>query len=138
MTRINKWMSSGDIPPEVIPPSSSDTGLHSFTKLAIAYIGILLGLTVISVILGAVVTFDNRSNPNSLTRADNYLVAYYVLLIPLMLVTIEILRRGKKLGAYLAYASMAIHYTIYYPTILFLITSPIVGILLWRSFRYLR
>jgi hypothetical protein len=55
-----------------------------------------------------------------------------------MLVTIEFLRRGRKLGAYLAYASMAIHYVIYFPTILFLVTSPIVGILLWRSFRYLR
>jgi hypothetical protein len=125
------------MPPEVIPPSASDTGLHSFTKLAIAYIGILLGLTVISVILGAVVAFDSRSNVIYLARGDNYLVAYYVVLIPLMLATIELLRRGKKLGAYLAYASMAVHYSIYFPTILFLITSPIVGILLWRSFRYL-
>ncbi|HEV8406017.1 MAG TPA: hypothetical protein VGQ13_08955 [Nitrososphaera sp.] len=131
-------MSSGDIPPEVIPPSSSDTGLHSFTKLAIAYIGILLGLTIISVTLGAVVTLDNRSNPISLTRDNNYLVAYYVVLIPMMLAAVELLRKGKKLGAYLAFASMAVHYSIYFPTILFLITSPIVGILLWRSFRYLR
>lgn len=137
MGSINNWMSSGGIPPEVMPPSSSDTGLHSFTKLAIAYIGILLGIAVISVILGAVVTFDNGSNPTSLTRDENYLVAYYLVLIPLMLATIELLRRGKKLGAYLAYASMAIHYSIYFPTILFLITSPIVGILLWRSFRHL-
>jgi hypothetical protein len=97
-----------------------------------------LGLTIISVTLGAVVTFDNRSNPISLTRDNNYLVAYYVVLIPMMLAAVDLLRRGKKLGAYLAFASMAVHYSIYFPTILFLITSPIVGILLWRSFRYLR
>jgi hypothetical protein len=88
--------------------------------------------------LGAVVTLDNRSNPISLTRDNNYLVAYYVVLIPMMLAAVELLRKGKKLGAYLAFASMAVHYSIYFPTILFLITSPIVGILLWRSFRYLR
>lgn len=128
-------MSSGDIPPEVMPPSSGDAGLHSFTKLAIAYIGILLGLAVVSVILGVVVTVDNPSNPTSL--AEGNLVAYYAVLIPLMLATIELLRRGKKIGAYLAYASMAVHYTIYFPTVLFLITSSIVGVLLWRSFRHL-
>jgi hypothetical protein len=130
-------MSSDKIPPEIMPPSSEDTGLHSFIKLAIAYIGIILGLTVISVILGAVVTFDNRINSNSLTGTGNYLIAYYSVLIPLMLVTIDQLRRGKKLGAYLAFVSMAIHYTIYFPNVLFLVTSTVVGILLWRSFRYL-
>lgn len=46
-------MAAGDIPQEVLPASSDDTGLHSFTKLAIAYIGILLGLTIISVIFEA-------------------------------------------------------------------------------------
>jgi hypothetical protein len=66
------------------------------------------------------------------------LTVYYVILIPLMLITLDQLRRGKKLGAYLAYASMIIHYTIYHPTILFVVTSGIVGILLWRSFRYLK
>ena len=137
MASINSWMSSGDIPPEVMPPSSSDTGLHSFTKLAIAYIGILLGLLVISVLLGAVIIFDNRfSRP--VQTGSNFLVAYYAVLIPLMLLTIDQLRRGKKLGAYLAYASMAIHYSIYFPTIFFLCTSAVVGILLWRSFRHLR
>jgi hypothetical protein len=44
---------------------------------------------------------------------------------------------AAELGAYLAYASMAIHLSIYLSTILFPITSSIVGILLWRSFRYL-
>jgi len=137
MASINRWMSSGDIPPEVMPPSSSDTELHSFTKLAIAYIGILLGLLVISVLLGAVVIFDNRiSRP--IQTGSNFLIAYYAILIPLMLLTIDQLRRGKKLGAYLAYASMAIHYSIYFPTIFFLCTSAVVGILLWRSFRHLR
>lgn len=131
-------MASSDVPPEVIPRNSDDVGIHSFAKMAIAYIGILLGFTIISVILGAVVTFDNRASPISLTGRSDYLIAYYVVLIPLMLATIELLRRGRKLGAYLAYASMAIHYSIYFPTVLFLITSPIVGILLWRSFRYLR
>lgn len=138
MSSNDTWMSSGEIPPELIPPSSGDIGLHSFTKLAIAYIGILLGLTVISFLLGAVITFDNRSSPTNLTGYDNYLGTYYVVLIPLMLVTIDQLRRGKKLEAYLAYASMAVHYSIYFPTILFLCTSGVVGILLWRSFRHLR
>lgn len=119
MASINSLMSSGDIPPEVMPPSSSDTGLHSFTKLAIAYIGILLGLLVISVLLGAVIIFDNRFSRPILT-GSNFLIAYYSVLIPLMLLTIDQLRRGKKLGAYLAYASMAIHYSIYFPTIFFL------------------
>lgn len=137
MASINNRMSSGDIPPEVMPPNSSDTGLHSFTKLAIAYIGILLGLLVISVLLGAVIIFDNRFSRPILT-GSNFLIAYYAVLIPLMLLTINQLRRGKKLGAYLAYASMAIHYSIYFPTIFFLCTSTVVGILLWRSFRHLR
>jgi hypothetical protein len=130
-------LSSGDLPPEVLSPQSDDTGLHSFTKLAIAYIGILLGLTVISVMLGGVIMFSNRS-PQSPILFWNYLTVYYVILIPLMLITLDQLRRGKKLGAYLAYASMIIHYTIYHPTILFVVTSGIVGILLWRSFRYLK
>lgn len=130
-------MSYGDIPPELRPPSSSDTGLHSFTKLAIVYIGIILGITIISIIYGVVITVDNPANPNSLAGNGNYLILYYVVLIPLMLATIELLRRGKKLGAYLAYTSMAIHYTIYFPTILFLVTSAVVSLLLWRSFRYL-
>jgi len=120
-----------------MPPSSSDSGLHSFTKLAIAYIGIILGITIISIIYGVVITVDNPTNPNSLAGYGNYLILYYVVLIPLMLLTMEMLRRGKKLGAYLAFASMAIHYTIYFPTILFLVTSAVVGILLWRSMRYL-
>ncbi|MCI0560913.1 MAG: hypothetical protein MN733_20705 [Nitrososphaera sp.] len=130
-------MAADDVPPEVIPASSRETGLHSFTKLAIAYVGILLGLTVISVLLGAVITFDNGTTPSLQIGYGNYLIAYYVVLIPLMLITIDQLRRGKKLGAYLAYASMAIHYSIYFPTVLFLVTSPVVGILLWRSFRTL-
>ena len=137
MASTNKWMSSGETPPEVVPPSSGDTGLHSFTKLAIAYIGIILGLTVISVIYGAVIIFDNQTSATSLAGYENLLIAYYVVLIPLMLLAIDQLRRGKKLGAYLAFASMAIHYTIYFPTVLFLVTSIVVGILLWRSFRHL-
>jgi hypothetical protein len=51
-------MASGDVPPELMPRVFDDSGLHSFTKLTIAYIGILLGLTVISVILGTVVAID--------------------------------------------------------------------------------
>ncbi|HEY8140703.1 MAG TPA: hypothetical protein VIE86_06440, partial [Nitrososphaera sp.] len=94
-------MDSGDVPPEVIPRNSDDVGLHPFTKMAIAYIGILLGLTIISVNLGAVVIFDSGASPTSLTGRGDYLIVYYVILIPLMLATIELLRRGKKLGAYL-------------------------------------
>lgn len=137
MASTNYRLSYGDIPPEVMPPSSSDSGLHSFTKLAIAYIGIILGIPIISIIYGVVITVDNPTNPNSLAGYGNYLILYYVVLIPLMLLTMEMLRRGKKLGAYLAFASMATHYTIYLPTILFLVTSAVVGILLWRSMRYL-
>src|ERR1700752_4204976 len=118
MASRNYRLPYGDIPPELRPPSSSDSGLHSFTKLAIAYIGIILGITIISVIYGVVITADNPANHNSLVRNGTYLNLYYVVLIPLMLLTIEMLRRGRKLGAYLAFASMAIHYTIYFPTIL--------------------
>jgi hypothetical protein len=135
--KILHVLSADDESPEVISPNTDDTGLHSFTKLAIAYIGILLGLTVISVILGGVIMFSNRA-PLPSNPFGSYLTVYYAVLIPLMLATIEFLRRGKKLGAYLAYASMAIHYSIYYPTILFAVTSGVVGILLWRSIRYLK
>lgn len=38
MTGINNLISSGNIPPEVMmPPSSSDTGLHSFTGTRYTY-----------------------------------------------------------------------------------------------------
>jgi len=130
-------MSSGEIPPEVMPPASGDTGLHSFTKLAIAYIGILLGLTVISVLFAITIIRDGMSS----LAYSSYLAVYYVVLIPLMLVAIDQLRKGKKLGAYLTYASMAIHHSIYFPNGLYLAfllsMSGIVGILLFRSFRYL-
>nr|AFK24966.1 hypothetical protein Josef01_19c08_23 [uncultured archaeon] len=129
-------MSSSGIPPEVVPPASGDTGLHSFTKLAIAYIGILLGLTVISVIFAVTIIRDGASPPAS------YLVFYYAVLIPLMLIAIDQLRKGKKLGAYLAYASMAVHHSIYFPNVFYLALllgmSGIVGTFLLRSFRYLR
>lgn len=129
-------MSSGEIPSEVMPPASGYTGLHPFTKLAIAYIGILLGLTVISVLFAVTIIRDGASPPAS------YLAVYYVVLIPLMLIAIDQLRKGKKLGAYLAYASMAVHHSIYFPDGLYLTLllgiSGIVGILLLRSFRHLR
>jgi hypothetical protein len=88
--------------------------------------------------LGTVIAFDKGITLSLQSGYGNYLIAYHAILIPLMLFTIDQLRRGKKLGGYLAYASMAIHYVIYFPTLLFLITSAIVGILLWRSFRRLR
>jgi hypothetical protein len=127
--------SSGGTPPEVMPQASGDTGLHSFTKLAIAYIGILLGLTVISVLFAVTIIKDGASSPAS------YLVVYYIVLVPLMLIAIDQLRKGKKLGAYLAYTSMAIHHSLYFSDGLYLAfllsMSGIVSILLLRSFRYL-
>ena len=123
------------MPPEVMPHTSDDTGLHSFTKLAIAYIGILLGLAVISILFAVTIIKDGASSPAS------YLVVYYVVLIPLMLIAIDQLRKGKKLGAYLAYAGMAIHHSIYFSDGLYLALllcmSGLVGTLLLRSFKHL-
>jgi hypothetical protein len=132
-------MSSGDIPPEVRPLSSGDTGLHSFVKLAIAYIGIL-GLTLISVLFVVTIIGDGKA-VSSLSGYSDYLAIYYVVLIPLMLIAIDQLRKGKKLGAYLAYASMAIHHSLYFSDTLYLVfllsMSVVVGILLLRSFKHL-
>lgn len=141
MTSINDWMSSGDIPPEVRPLSSGDTGLHSFTKLAIAYIGILLGLTLISVIFVVTIIGDGKMI-SSLSRGySDYLAVYYVVLIPIMFIAIDQLRKRKKLGAYLAYASMAIHHSLYFSDALYLVfllsMSVVVGILLLSSFKHL-
>lgn len=133
-------MSSGDMPPEVRPLSSGDAGLHSFTKLAIAYISILLGLTLISVLFVVTIIGDDKA-VSSLSGYSDYLAIYYVVLIPLMLIAIDQLRKGKKLGAYLAYASMAIHHSLYFSDARYLVfllsMSMVVGILLLRSFKHL-
>ena len=141
MAGIYNWMSSGDMPPEVRPLSSGDAGLHSFAKLAIAYIGILLGLTLISVLFVVTIIGDGKAVSSLSAGYSDYLAVYYAVLIPLMLIAIDQLRKGKKLGAYLAYASIAIHHSLYFSNALYLVfllsMSVVVGILLLRSFKHL-
>jgi hypothetical protein len=95
---------------------------------------------LISVLFVVTIIGDGKA-VSSLSGYSDYLAIYYVVLIPLMLIAIDQLRKGKKLGAYLAYASMAIHHSLYFSDTLYLVfllsMSVVVGILLLRSFKHL-
>lgn len=131
-------------------PSISDTSeLHSFVKLAIAYLGIMAGLAVLG--LGFYVSAARvESAGDAPIVSDRYyaVIAFYVVLIAITLAGLGRLVRRRRDGAYLAFAALAISmlapspnqvlqapYTIVW---WFAIPNVVVGILLLKSLKTLK
>jgi hypothetical protein len=131
-------MSSRDLPTETNGRNSEHRELHSFTKLAITYLAIGLGLLIL--FLGAGIT----TIPFALGLPQFANLGYVLVfgLAILMIVSIVYLRRGKKIGAYLFFASLTIYHLQYIPYteyLLFsLIPSGVVSGLLLASYKHLK
>jgi len=127
------------------PAVTSDSQeLHSFVKLAIAYVGIMAGFATIGLTFYIIATNDD-SMPTNQYYAD---VASFAGLIFLSLTGLALLVERKRLGAYFVFAALVI--SILAPSILvtsqaaydvvwwFAIPNAIVGILLTKSLKTLR
>jgi hypothetical protein len=123
---------------------SDSAELHSFVKLAIAYLGIMAGLAVLG--LGFYVAAARVESAGDLpVSADRYyaVIAFYVLLIAVSLAGLARMARRKRDGAYLAFAALVIslfaaspNQVIQSPYIIIwwlAIPNAVVGILLLKS-----
>lgn len=122
--------------------------LHSFVKLAIAYLGIIAGLAVLG--LGFYVAAARVESVGDLAvQPERYytVVTFYVVLVAISLAGLARLVRRKRDGAYLAFAALAISMLAPAPNqvnqapyaIVWWLAIPnaVVGILLFRSLKTL-
>lgn len=88
---------------------SDTTELHSFVKLAIAYMGIMAGLAVLGLAFYAIASTGEAPGSVPVPQAEYYLtISYYVMLVGASLGALALLAKGVRTGAYLAFASLAI------------------------------
>lgn len=123
---------------------SDSAELHSFVKLAIAYLGIMAGFAVLG--LAFYIAAARVESAGDLpVPPDRYfaVVGFYALLVGISLAGLARLVRRKRDGAYLAFSALAISILAAGPnqliqspyTIIWWLAIPnaVVGILLWRS-----
>lgn len=129
--------------------ATSDTPeLHSFVKLAIAYLGIMAGFVVIG--LGFyLIAAGGEATGSALEPANIYYtnIGSYVLLFILSLAGLALLVKRKRVGAYVAFSALVL--SIFAPSLLltgqsaygviwwFAIPNAVVGILLVKSLKTL-
>lgn len=130
-------------------PATSDTPeLHSFVKLAIAYLGIMAGFAILGLTF-YVVAARGEASGGALEPASVYYanVSSYIILFVLSLLAPGLLIKRKLAGAYVAFAALVL--SIFAPSLLltgqsaygviwwFAIPNSVVGILLLKSIKTL-
>jgi hypothetical protein len=125
--------------------SNTSTELHPFVKLTIAYAGIMAGFAVLG--LAFYVTASTAGSVGAPRVMQFPAVSYYVALAGMSVVALWLLKNGRRAGAYVAFAALAISvfapisgpaydsFTIVY---WFAIPNAAVGVLLLKAFRTLR
>jgi hypothetical protein len=131
-------VASEDVPSEIARPPTEDRELHSYTKLAIAYTGIGLGLYILFFSAGAM----NILSSFGLSSAYTLWVPVAVGMVALMIATIYFLKKGRRLGAYLFLAGVTLYHATFIPypdfLLMTLIPTGVVTALLLVSFKHLR
>jgi hypothetical protein len=123
---------------------TQDDGLHSFVKLAIAYIGIMIGFAVLGTLFYVIAAQGEAPGSAPVALADYYsAIGYFATLITVCALALRGLVKAKKTGAYFAFAALAISLLaphmygglgiVYW----FAIPNAVVGILLARSWKSL-
>lgn len=128
--------------------TSDKPELHSFVKLAIAYVGIMAGMASIGLTF-YIIAATGEATGSGLVPAGQYYadLVSYALLIFFCLAGLALLVERRRLGAYLVFAALVL--SILAPSILisgqaaynvvwwFAIPNAIVGILLLKSMKTL-
>jgi hypothetical protein len=124
-------------------PATESEELHSFVKLAIAYLGIMAGFSVLGLWFYIAAGLDG---PIAIILR-NEVVTFYLLLFVLSIAALGRLSRRKRDGAYLTFASLAL--SLFAPSPSEIIRAPytmnwwlaipntVVGILLLKVLRTL-
>ncbi len=128
----------------------SDTAeLHSFVKAAIAYMGIMAGLAVLGLTFYTIAA-RGEAVGSSIVPPEMYYtgIAYYVMLASASVFAVWLLKNGRRVGAYLVFAILAVSvfapvrssalensFTIIY---WFAIPNAAVGALLLKAIKTLR
>jgi hypothetical protein len=126
----------------------SDTAeLHPFVKAGIAYMGIMAGFAVLGLTFYVIVARGEAAG-SSLIPPEAYYptIAYYAALAGVSVLAVWLLKNGRRIGAYLAFAILAISvlapvqsssggFTIIY---WFAIPNAAVGLLLLKAIKTLR
>lgn len=122
--------------------------LHSFVKLAIAYLGIMAGFAILGLIF-YVVAARGEATGGALEPASVYYanVGNYIILFVLSLLALGLLVKRKRAGAYVAFATFVL--SVFAPSLLltsqsaygviwwFAIPNTVVGILLLKAMKTL-
>lgn len=128
--------------------TSDKPELHSFVKLAIAYLGIMAGFAILGLIF-YVAAARSESIGDALEPVGVYYanVSNYVILFALSLLALGLLVKRKRAGAYVAFAAFVL--SIFAPSLFltaqsafgviwwFAIPNTVVGILLLKSMKTL-
>ena len=128
----------------------SDTAeLHPFVKAGIAYMGIMAGFAVLGLTF-YVIAARGEAVGSSLVPPETYYtsIAYYIMLASASVFAVWLLKNGRRVGAYLAFAILSISvlapvrspaldnlFTIVY---WFAIPNAAVGLLLLKAYKTLR
>lgn len=120
---------------------SDTTELHPFVKASIAYMGIMAGFAVLGLTF-YVVAARGEAVGSSIVPPEMYYtsVAYYVMLAGASVFAVWLLKSGRRVGAYLAFAILGISLlegsgfaVVYW----FAIPNAAVGILLLKAYKTL-
>lgn len=128
----------------------SDTAeLHSFVKASIAYMGIMAGFAVLGLVFYVIAAMGEAAESALIPPMMYYAaMSYYVALAGASVMTVWLLKNGRRVGAYIAFALLAVSllapvdsqafngmFTVIY---WFAIPNAVVGALLLKAFRTLR
>ena len=127
----------------------SDTaGLHPFVKAGIAYMGIMAGFAVLGLTFYVIAASVEAPGPLPPPPMMYYAaVSYYVAVVAMSVATVWLLKNGRRTGAYVAFATLAVSllapsnglafggFTIIY---WFAIPNAAVGLLLLKAYKTLR
>jgi hypothetical protein len=125
----------------------ADGELHSFVKLAIAYLGIMAGLAVLGVVFFTISSQgEAQGSVRPSAEAYNYTMGLYALMIGLSLGGLAALANHLRLGAYLAFLALVVWFMPYATESVealaaaswMVIPNGVVGILLLRALKTLR
>ena len=121
--------------------------LHPFTKLSIAYIGILIGFVIMGIVFYAISSNDRILLYGPVQPTTYYItLTYFFFLLVISGVALWKLTRAKRIGVYFALASLV--FSLLAPTssqsgnpfqvvYWFAIPNSLIGILLLRSLKHL-
>lgn len=128
---------------EIPAVTSGSEEIHSFVKLAIAYLGIMAGFSALGLWFYIASGLDGPIS----AIVQNEVVAFYLVLFALSLAGLDRLSRNRQDGVYLAFASLVLSLFAPSPsqivrppyTMIWWLAIPngVVGILLFRAMKTL-